>query len=270
MGSDQDSKSTGRAKSGDRIDPVRSGDLDAAIHDLFSEQYEVRVSAVSTLAKIGEKAAGPMIEVLLRRRAEPHALSNFSDALAEIGKPALPAIVAGLERITELKRPVDVYLLETLAEILGMLEDRRGIEALGKQLERLHDAIRTSSDPAVRECCEAARMRVRRVLFDLGDRGGAEELMSILGDGRKRLPSDMVGLLAKVGSKRALIPLARLHAIEETVSFSGAQFIREAIREIAQRERLRPEDPLFAQAGPAERALLERILPRGRFTTRTT
>jgi hypothetical protein len=269
MPSEQESKTPGRGRTGARTDPASPEGLESAIHDLFSDQYEVRVSAVAALAKLGEKAAGPMIEVLLRRRAEPHALTNFADALAEIGKPALPAILAGLDRISELKRPVDVYLLETLADVLGMLEDRRAIGALGRQIERLHESLRTCSDPFVRECCEAARIRLRRVLFDLGDRGGAEELLSILGDGRKRLPNDLVGLLAKVGNKQALVPLARLHAIEENVSFSGAQSIREAIREIAQRERLRPEDPLLVNADPAERALLERILPRGKFTTRT-
>jgi HEAT repeat protein len=269
MISDPDSKIPGRDKNGARTEPGGGGDLEGAIHDLFSDRYEVRVSAVAALAKLGEKAAGPMIEVLLRRRAEPHALSNFSDALAEIGKPALPAIVAGLDRISELKRPVDVYLLETLADVLGMLEDRRALGSLGRQIERLHESSRTNPDPLVRECCEAARIRLRRVLFDLGDRGGADELLSILGDGRKRLPSDLVGLLAKIGNKHALVPLARLHIIEENVSFSGAQFIREAIREIAQRERLRPEDPILVNAEPAERALLERILPRGKFTTRT-
>jgi hypothetical protein len=265
MPAEQKPKSIERGKSGA---PGAPG-LESSIHDLFSDNYGVRVSAVATLAKYGERAAGPMIEVLLRRRAEPHALSNFADALVEIGKPALPAIVAGLDGVTELKRPVDVYLLETLADILGMLDDRRAIEVLGRQIAKLRESIRTCSDPLVGECCEAARLRVRRVLFDLGDRGGADELLSILCDGRKRLPSDLIGLLAKVGNKHALIPLTRLHAIEETVSFSGAQSIRDAIREIAQRERLRPDDPLLKNAAPAERALLERILPRGKFTTRT-
>jgi hypothetical protein len=107
-------------------------------------------------------------------------------------------------------------------------------------------------------------------LFELGDRAGADELLSILGDGRRRLPTDLVDLLARIGKKEALIPLARLHAIEEHVSFAGAHLIREAVRQIAHRERFRINDPLVKRADVADRAALERILPKAKIDSRSS
>ncbi len=236
--------------------------IERGMKGLLSHDFEVRASAVELLAGRGEEAATALVDVLLKRRDEPHLLSGAAEALAEIGRPALPAVLAGLERLVDLRRPVDVYLLETLADLLGQFNDRRAVEGLARQVERLRHAERTHEDHRVRECCGAARLRLRRVLFDLGDRRGAEELVSLLGDGRRRVPAGLVELLEKLGTRDALIPLARLEAIEEPVSRSGAHLIREAIRAIAHRERLRPDDPLIRKAGSTERTALERILPK--------
>jgi HEAT repeat protein len=106
-------------------------------------------------------------------------------------------------------------------------------------------------------------MRLRHVLFNLGDRGGLEDLLSLLGDERKRVSSGLFELLAKIGDKRALVPLARLYAIEEPVSSSGAHLIREAIREIARRDHLSISDVTrITNASPAEQLVLARIFHR--------
>ena len=68
----------------------------------------------------------------------------------------------------------------------------------------------------------------------------------------------------QVGDRRALIPLVRLYDIDEHVTFSGAQFIKEAIREIARREHVTPDDRLFRDLAPAERAALDRVFPKAR------
>jgi HEAT repeat protein len=242
-------------------------DVDAAIErgiqGLFSEDFEIRSSSVEILGKCGAQAARALTDLILKRRGESHLLSLFAEAFAEIGKPALPEIRVGLDGLSQLRRPEDVYLLETFADLLGLLDDRGAAEVLRRQIEKLRQAILTAKDPLLRECCEAARIRLRHVLFDLGDRGGLDDLLSLLGDGRRRVSSGLFELLAKIGDKRALVPLARLYAIEEPVSSSGAHLIREAIREIARRDHLTSSDvSLLTDAGPAEQLILVRIFHR--------
>jgi hypothetical protein len=231
---------------------------------LFSDDYDVRARSIEFLAGYGKEAAQALVELILRRRTDLHVLAHCGDALSEIGRPAVPAVLSGIDRVTELDQPEDVYLLQTFADLLGHFGDRRAVDGLGRQLVKLDRAIRSSGNPRLWICCDAARIRLRQVLFTLGDRGGLSDLLALLGDGRRRVPAGLVDLMAKIGNRKALLPLARLHAIEEAVSFSGAHLIREAIREIAHRERLRADDPLLKRAGPEERKLLERALPRTR------
>ncbi len=73
---------------------------------------------------------------------------------------------------------------------------------------------------------------------------------------RFRMPSGLV--------VRALVSLVRLYDIEEHVSYSGAQFIKEAIREIARREKVSPEDRLFKELTVAEKAALDRVFPKSK------
>jgi HEAT repeat protein len=243
--------------------PDAGAAIERGIKGIFSEDYELRSASVEILGKCGARAARALIDLILKRRGESHLLSLFADAIAEIGKSALPEIRVGIECLSQLKRPEDVYLLETFADLLGLLDDREAAEVLRRQVEKLRQAVLTTQDPLLRECCEAARIRLRHVLFDLGDRGGLEDLLTLLGDGRKRVSSGLFDLLAKIGDRRALVPLARLYAIEEPVSSSGAHLIREAIREIARRGHLSTSDvSQIADAGPAEQLILMRIFHR--------
>jgi hypothetical protein len=85
----------------------------------------------------------------------------------------------------------------------------------------------------------------------------------MLGDGRKRVRDGVVEAVTRIGDRRALVPLVRLYDIDEHVTFSGAQFIKEAIREIARREHVTPDDKLFKELTAAERAALDRCVPEG-------
>ena len=86
----------------------------------------------------------------------------------------------------------------------------------------------------------------------------------MLGDGRRRLRDGIIESVTRIGDRRCLVPLVRLYDIDEHVTYSGAQFIKEAIREIARRERVTPEDRLFKDLTPAERATLDRVFVKSR------
>jgi HEAT repeat protein len=244
--------------------PPAKKEIERHIKDLLSDDYTVRAASVSELGKYGEDAAEAIVDTLLRKSDHPHALANFSDALAEIGKPSLNVILHALTHILEVKRAQDVYLLESFVELLGRLHDRRATGSLLDQLAKLNRAIKRNHDKQLVHCCEAAKVKIHRILIELGSKGGLSDLLEMLGDGRKRVRDGVVDTITRIGDKRALVSLVRLYDIEEHVSYSGAQFIKEAIREIARREKVSPEDRLFKELTAAEKAALERVFPKAK------
>jgi HEAT repeat protein len=262
------SESSGADKAGSHkhvpaavLSPAKK-EIERHLKDLLSHDFNVRAVSATELGKYGEDAAEAIVDSLIKKADQPHALANFSDALAEIGKPSLNVILHGLTHLLELKRVQDVYVLESFVELLGLLRDRRATGSLLEQLAKLNRTIKRNHDRQLVHCCEAAKVKIHRVLVHLGEKGGLEDLLETLGDGRKRVRDGVVDVLTRIGDRRALVPLVRLYDIEEHVSFSGAQFIKEAIREIARREKLSPDDRLFRELTPAEKSMLERILPR--------
>jgi len=244
--------------------PDKKEEIRKHIKDLLSDDFTVRATSITELGKYGEFAAEALVEALMKKPEHPHALTNFSDALAEIGKPSLNVILHAFNHIVEAKRPQDVYLLESFLDLLAVLHDRRAVAPLLEQLARLNHAMGGSADRQFTDCCEAAKIRIHRLLVDLGEKGGAEDLLAMLGDGRRRVRDGVVDALTRVGDRRVLVPLLRLYDIEEHVSFSGAQFIKEAIREIARREHVTPEDRMFRDLAAEEKAALERVFPKAR------
>jgi HEAT repeat protein len=238
------------------------------IKDLLSDDYIVRAASVRMLGKLGEEAAEALVDKLVKRSDHPHALANFSDALAEIGKPSINVILHGFNHVQELRKVEDVYLLESFVELLVPIADRRVVAPLLEQLAKLDKRMKANHDKQVVHCCEAAKIKIHRILAGLGEKGGLDDLLSLIGDGRKRVRDGVVDALTRVGDLRAVVPLVRLYDIEEHVSFSGAQFIKEAIREIARRERAAADDKRFKDLAPAERAILEKVLPKAKAASR--
>ncbi len=240
----------------------KKDEIHKRIKDLLSEDYTVRAQSITELGKYGQDAAEALVDTLLKKADHPHALANFSDALAEIGKPSLHVLHHALNHVVEAKRCEDVYLLESLVDLLGLLRDRRSVAPLLEQLAKLDRAIKRNHDKQLVHCSEAAKVRIHRILVELGEKGGLADLLEMLGDGRRRMRDGIVDAITRIGDRRALVPLVRLYDIEEHVSFSGAQFIKEAIREIARREHVASEDKLFKDLSALERAALERVFPR--------
>ena len=259
-----DSDKPASSKPTSAVLPPAKKEIERHLKDLLSEDYNVRATSVSELGKYGEEAAHAIVDSLIKKADHPHALANFSDALAEIGKPSVNVLLHAFSHIVEVKRSEDVYLLESFVELLGLLHDRRATGPLLEQLAKLNRAIRRNHDKQLVHCCEAAKVKIHRILIELGEKGGLSDLLEMLGDGRRRVRDGVVDGLTRIGDRRALLALVRLYDIEEHVSFSGAQFIKEAIREIARREKVSSEDRLFRELSAVEKSALERIFPKSK------
>jgi HEAT repeat protein len=238
----------------------RREEIQKHIKGLMSADFAVRAASIGSLQKFGSDAAEALVDTLMRKPGEPHALTNVSDALAEIGRPSLQVVLHALSHIAEIRREEDVYLVDQLAELAVRQNDRKVAQPLFAQLSKLDAALKRGVSPALANCCEAAKVRIHRILADLGEKGGLEDLLRMLADGRRRVRDGVVAALARIGDRRALVPLVRLYDIEEHVSSSGAQDVKEAVREICRRERAGAEDRAFADLAATERASLERML----------
>jgi hypothetical protein len=207
-----------------------------------------------------------VVDAAFLHRREGQRVSRLCGLLEGFGRSAASAVSRGILDIEVLHGPEDAYLLESLALVLGRLRDRRGMEALRLGLRRLRRTLRSSPPTLLRVCCEAAQVTMIRTLCDLGDlESGRSDLLHLLGEGRHRVPPEAVDLLARIGPPAALVPLARLHRLEIQVSQEGAHEIREAIRKIGRRHGLQSGGTAaLAEAGEAERGLLERVLTRRR------
>ncbi|MBI4565503.1 MAG: hypothetical protein HY716_12485 [Planctomycetes bacterium] len=234
------------------------------IKDLTSEDYAVRSESASGLEKFGQRGAEVLAETLLTKPMPHQFLRSFEEALEEIGKPCLPAVLRGLSQIREIRKREDVYLIELFVEVLSNVGDRRVATIVAAQLGKLNRRIKHNHDRLLTDVCVAAKVRLHGVLAGLDSAAGLDDLLGMLGDGRRRVPDGLVAAVEKVGDRRALVPLIRLYRIEEVVTFSGAQLIKTTIREIMRRERITAKDRVFKDLNPEERAVLEKLLWRNR------
>lgn len=244
--------------------PADQQEIRKHVRELLSDDFSVRAASMTSLEKYGSAAAEAIVDALVKKPQEPHALTSFTDALAEIGKPSLNIVLHALNHIADVKRPEDAYLIENFVDLLSSLRDRRAVPTLLEELVKLNAAIKRNHNSQLVHCCELAKVKIHRALAEFGEKGGLNDLIEMLGDGRKRVRDGVVEAVAKVGDRRALVPLVRLYDIDEHVTFSGAQFIKEAIREIARREHVTPDDKLFRDLTAAERAALDRVFPKSK------
>ena len=188
------------------------------IKDLLSDDYSTRAASIVELEKYGEDAAEVLVDTLVTKTVDPNKLANFSEALSEIGKPSLNVVLHALSHIVDIKREEDVYLLGSFVDLLDLLRDRSAVGPLLDQVGKLNLAIKRNHNKQLVHCAESAKVLIHRLLIDLGEKSGLADLLEMIGDGRKRVRNGVVDALARVGDKRALVPLARLYELEEPVS----------------------------------------------------
>jgi hypothetical protein len=152
----------------------------------------------------------------------------------------------------------------SLAETIGRIGNRRLETSIAGQLEKLNRRIKANHHRLLTDVCVAAKVRIHTTLAGIDSTLGLDDLLSMFGDGRHRVADGLVAALEKIGDRRALVPLVRLHAIEEAVTFSGALQIKATIREIVRREKLTSKDRSLKDLNPEERAALDKLVGWGK------
>lgn len=185
---------------------------------------------------------------------------TLTEALAEIGRPPLEVVLHAFSHIVLIRRVEDVSLLEHFLELLSGQCDRRAAQILVDQLAKLNAGLQRGHPAQLAHRCEDAKVRIHRILLALGEKGAVDDLLQMLGDGRRRVRDGVVEMIARTGDRRALVPLVRLCHLEEAASGSGAAPVREALVEIARRGQVTSDDKHFKDLTAPERAVLKRAL----------
>ncbi len=247
--------------------PVRhargGADLTHLVNDLLRDDLETRLSALSELARAGKKGAEALSRRLVRTN-DPYAQDTLLAAIEEIQRPAFEPLLSVFARLGDPRSSQSFELIEDTARSLVYLGERKAIPAILEHLRRLKSMAERSREARIVERCHTTRLRLLLLLAEVGVSDGLPELLSLLKDGARRVPEVVVDALARIGDRRALLPLLRLHALEKRVSDWGARQVQNAFRAIARREHLGPNDPLFAGLAAAERETLDKWVPRPR------
>lgn len=240
----------------------RTEEIKRHIKELLNEDSLLTTEAISELEKYGEEAARVLVETLFKKSSQPELHDNLTTALEEIGKPSVNALIHALGHITEIKNPEAVYLLESIVETLGKIKDKHAFAPILEQIDKLNKAVKRNHNAALVDISEAAKTRIHLILSENGIRDGLEDLLAMLGDGKSRVREGIIEAVAKIGDNRALTPLLRLYEIETPVSFSGAQQIKTAFKEIVKKYNVDINDRVFKTITVQEKATLEKIYPK--------
>jgi HEAT repeat protein len=236
--------------------------IQKCLKDLESADFRIRIESITELERLGQPAAEAIVESLMKDSSKFEVLSSYSDALEEIGRPSVAVIVDALTQIKDVRRPEHAHLIETFVESLARIGGRREARIIVDQLPKLEGAIKRNGNVVLVDACEKAKVEIHRLLAELNVKDAAEDLLRMLGDGRHRVRLGIVEAVEELCDRRALVPLLRLHRLEEDISFSGANQIDRAFVRIARREHVGPDHELFRSLAPEERATLEKLLPR--------
>lgn len=236
------------------------------VRDLLSADPTVRKNSLAVLSKHIDAAAEALIAELRKKTTPPEDLDTITDALAELGRPAVDVVLQTLKTIEKVERLEDVYAIFHLVDALEEIDDDRVAPELVALVKKLNAFIRAADDPSAQDAGECTKVEIHRVLSGFGAAGALDDLLSTLGNGKRRVRSGVTEAVAAIGDRRALLPLLKLYMLEAPVSSSGAHEIKHAFREIVRRIGGGPDDEAVKKLNDDERATLERLMPSGRST----
>jgi len=256
---------------------ISQADVQSLVKGIFSTDYEVRQVALSRLIRLGVVAANHLVDLLVKNPTDSTMVFEVTYALEEIGKRAVPPLLETLKKIEDFKQPPDLTLLETITDTLDRLNDRSAIPILAQYLTNIKKALQKSEEETKsanktnghgtlsqerKTLYNLVRLKIHELLGDFNAPDGLDDLLTLLGDGTKRVHEDIIETLGKVGDQRALAPLIRLYPIEQNISELGGRYIKNTFREIVRRNKISRNHNLFKNLSAEEKATLDKIFPR--------
>jgi hypothetical protein len=256
-------------------DTITSQQVKELLSNLFSSEIEIRRQAISRLNSVGTPAAKHLVEMLVTNPLDATTLFQVSYGLEEMGKSSVSPLLEALNNIGIFTNPVNITLLENIIDSLIRVNDKSAEPWLVAKIKDINIEIQKLQNPANGdgnktissqnqkriETYQNARLRIHSLLGEMNANAGLDDLLELLGDGRKRVHEDVIETLAKIGDKRALTPLIRLYPLESEISQWAARFIKLTIRDIIRREKVSLSDPIFKELSSDEKNTLQKLFP---------
>jgi HEAT repeat protein len=196
-----------------KIQEFKEAAVEALSHALINDiEFNVRNYAAESLGRIGDAGA---VEPLAKAMGDSEFLvrSTATQALGKIGKPAVEALIEGLESKDEsvrmyaamaLGRIKDVRAVAPLIEALKIKTRLGGVEGSAST------ALTKIGEPAVEPLITALKdnddnVRVLAIisLGNIGDKRAVEPIVNALKDDNKRVRNFAAKALKKVGGEKA-------------------------------------------------------------------
>lgn len=260
---------------------LSEAEIQTILDSIFAEEFAVRQQNIGKLIRLGPVLARHLVDTLVRHTTNNTLLFQITYALEVIGKPAVKPLMEAMNNIGELKDTLDVAKLENISETLIRINDKSAAPLLAQRIKLANNEIGRITQSANGSAQNNASLQkkigfyhsVRLKLHDLLGKMKAtdaiDDLLLLMGDGRKRVHEDVIETLSKVGDKRALVPLIRLYSVEMGVSELGARYIKLTCREIIRREKVAKSDSIFKELTADEKKVLDDIFPGHRLEQRT-
>lgn len=230
------------------------------VQKFITADYFTRTNLLPVIESATKTSAEIVTSMILKNNAVD-ALDDLTYLLEEIGKPAVEPLVAAIQKI-EIKKSYDVYALERMVDTVRRLNGKSVYPVIAQQVDKLNAVMSAQPNSPLASLCYDTKAGIHKVLADAGEKSKLEDLLLMLGDGNKKVRTEIIEAIGKVGNERALIPLIRIYAQFTTESSWLSNLIRDVFKEICKREKISPDSPVFGNLTPSEMKALQKMLPK--------
>jgi HEAT repeat protein len=244
------------------ISPDEKKEIERCIKSLINDtDTHSQMLSSRRLEEFGEKAVATLVDALRKRESGVQAELKILSVLERIGKQSIKPLVDVI--LTQpIQKPDDIYTIKNIIDVFFSFKDKTTVEPCLKLLERLNQELSRLESGFIRDGVESIKVKVHRFLAMMKEKSALDDLLTMFGDGTKRVRTEIIEAIKEIGDKRVLVPLLRYYKLEIEVSYSNAMLAKEAFREIIKRERVENADTIFSNLADEERHIFEKLYPR--------
>ncbi len=230
--------------------PTQEAGAKSALDELHGEDYFTHRRAASLLVSLGEAALPMLVRSLRARGTDAAACARVASVMREI--------VCGRERsLAPLLEEVDETTpLGLMVDIIGASQDLTALYHLKGVIDRIAAENGSSGDaeaPARRMIAAKAHYYLARA----GSRVAYDDLRTMLARHDEPLAGEVLMAVEEIGGREEVPDLLAHFGREQTGWMRDR--LREALRQVMSRARVKSDDPFFHHLDDAARAILEEI-----------
>lgn len=236
----------------------RKKEIENLIKEVLSEDFKTSFTAITKLSAYGQEAAELLLDRLVLNPTDAEIYIKSSFVLKEIGRVCSVPLKKQIDKLGKIERMEDVICIQYIADLASQIQDKILIAPLIRLLERIDRHMMEVKDEEIKYACEDAKEEVHFALASLDSHEALNDLLSMVGTG-KRISIILVQSLAKIGDKRALVPLIKQYIGEKEISSYAENEIKKAFKQIINRCKVAITDSIFDELDDEEKVVLHKL-----------